>query len=720
MPDAGKPGSTPLPPAAVHAAAALLLCVLVFALYSVSMHGPFVLDDLDGVRKDPRLHVSRWTPERVVTLLTQLRPLARLSFALNYTFHGHSVFGYHLVNTAVHALASVFLYLFLLTLFRTPVLAGKRFANAQTAFACAAIWAVHPVNTQAVSYVVQRMTSMSGMFMLLSLLLFGRGLLAAGHRKARIRFAGCAVAALCALGSKEIAATLPFFLWLYAWYFHADLSRRWLVRWAWVPLVLLVVPAAVLLQVYGDTPLETFFYDYRFWEFTPWERTITGFRTAVLYVSLMLFPAPSRLSLEYHFPPSGGFLDPPTTLAAAVLVLCLVAWAVWAARRHRLLSFCVLWFFGNLVIEGTFLPLDLVFEHRVYVPAMTGVVAVVVLAHRVLPNARGRVAALCAVLALLSFWTLERNRLWADDLAILRDAVDKAPERPRAHFNVGFALAERGLYAEALPHYRRAVALSPTYFNAYNALGVALARLGRMEQARETLDRAAHIQPSSSIHTNLGNVLLALEDERGAWDNYRQAIGRHPDYVPARENMARLLLRQGKVDKAVEHIQAGIAEAPENPALHNLLGVAFIRGEEYEYAVAHLKEAVRISPDMSEAHRNLGNALLATKRVSEALEHYERSFSLNPDQPEMAGQLGRVLVRMGMPDEAVPWLRRKVELAPDSAEARNDLGVALARAGRHPEAVERFEQALALDPKANEAKRNLEAVREISEGGQEE
>jgi len=219
------------------------------------------------------------------------------------------------------------------------------------------------------------------MFFILALILYAKGRIAqqqsvqqgdARSRHYYCWFAGCLMAGLLALGSKESTAMLPVFIFLYEWYFFQDLDKSWFKRQIKY-LVAIVILFGLIAGLYlGFDPLGKFntFRDYFFKEFTIGQRLLTQARVVIYYLSLIFYPNPSRLNLDYDFPLSYTLFDPFTTFLSLIIIVGLIALGFYLARKQRLISFCIFWFLGNLVIESSVIPLALIFEHRIYMPSM--------------------------------------------------------------------------------------------------------------------------------------------------------------------------------------------------------------------------------------------------------------------------------------------------------------------------------------------------------------
>jgi hypothetical protein len=267
------------------------------------------------------------------------------------------------------------------------------------------------------------------MFYILSLLLYVRSRLTDRTRSKWLLLAGCVVSGLLAFGTKEISATLPGFIVLYEWYFLQPSNRRWGMRQLLILLASLLIILLISLVYFKNAPIARILSSYNIREFTLGQRVLTEFRVVIFYISLLLWPRPSRLNLDHDFSLSYSLTDPITTLVCFLLILALIVFAVVSARRNPLLSFGILWFFGNLVIESSVIGLELVFEHRNYLPSMFVIMALVALFFRYIRPVWLTVTLLCVAGTVFAGWTLERNKVWQDEITLYRDCAVKSPNK---------------------------------------------------------------------------------------------------------------------------------------------------------------------------------------------------------------------------------------------------------------------------------------------------
>jgi len=546
------------------------MALLVIVLYSQTLTGPFVFDDTPNILENPHIRIKRLTPAGLVDAAlnspTPNRPLANISLALDYYLHGYNVVGYRLVNIVIHIINGWLLFqLAQLTLHTPHMLSRQDRMAVWIAFATAVIWLVHPIQTQPVTYVVQRTTTMATMFYLLSLVCYVKGRLTPKNAARRILLSGCILFALLALATKEIAATLPFFILLFEWYFFQDLNPSWLRRrgmiWAGFMLLLMALIAIIYL---GTDPIGGVLSGFHHREFTPAERLLTQFRVIVFYISLLVWPHPSRLSLDHDIALSRSLFDPLTTLLSVVLITGLLGLALLTAKKQRLVSFAILWFFGTLAIESSVIGLELMFEHRLYLPSAFVFLAAAALAFEHIRSKWILIGMVWALTAVSCLWTYQRNSVWRDEITLWRDCVAKSPAKARPYNNLANALVKRDLIEAAIPHFQTALKIKPDYEDAHYNLGYAHIRQGNLDAGIDHLTQALRIDPKNYMaHNNLGVALMFQSRLAEAGDHFRAALRIKPDFASAYNNLGVVLRQQAKLREAIQHFREALRLDPE-------------------------------------------------------------------------------------------------------------------------------------------------------------
>ena len=548
---------------------AALTIFLVFLIYSSNLEGPFVFDDGRNIENNPAIRLTQLSRSGLIDAATKTplpnRPLAYISFALNYYFHSYRTAGFHLTNILIHMLTGVFLYLFIKITLGLPAM-HSRFGNSRwLPFIAALIWLVHPLHTQSVTYIVQRMNSMASMFYILSMLCYARARLTQGPTVKWFLAAACLMSGALALATKETAATLPCFLLIYEWFFFQDLSREWLKRHLPFLVGVFILLIVVSLTYMGSHPLAKILSPYESRNFTLTQRVLTEFRVVILYLTLLIFPHPNRLNLDYDFSLSHSLIDPLTTLLALLVITGLLAWSVWLAKKDRLISFCLLWYFGNLVIESSIIGLEIVFEHRTYLPSMMIILMAAILANRHLRSDFLKVVMICSITLVFAAWTYERNTVWSNAVSLWSDVVKKSPQKVRPHNNLGNALKNQGKIKEAIAHFNKALQINPGYSKAHNNLGTALASLGETEEAIKHFGIALYINPGyAAAHSNIGVALAGQNELEKAIVHFRAALRLKPDNAKVHSNLGAALVRQGKLQEALEHLHIALRLKPDD------------------------------------------------------------------------------------------------------------------------------------------------------------
>jgi tetratricopeptide (TPR) repeat protein len=426
-------------------------------------------------------------------------------------------------------------------------------------------------------------------------------------------FVGSAVAWILALGCKQTAVMLPFFIFLYEWYFFQDLSKEWLKRNLRYFLGIIILLGLIAFIYLGLNPWEKILSLNAFAkkEFLFSERVFTQFRVVIYYLSLLFFPHPSRLNLDYDFPLSHSLIGPVTTLLSLGLIIGLIGLAVYLVKKDRLISFCILWFFGNLIIESSIIPLAIIFEHRTYLPSMLVFLIVVLVANRYVKQRWFVAGLLCVMVLVFSIWTYQRNDVWKDAVSLWSDNARKSENKPRPRNNLGNALYRQGKLEDSIIQYREALRINPEYSNAHNNLGLALASQGSITEAIGHFSEALRIKADyAKAHYNLGLALASQRSITEAIGHFSEAVRINPAYAMAHYSLGVLIGREGNFNGAIGHFSEAIRVDPGYAQAHYALGLALSNQGNLEEAIKHYSEALRINPD----HARARNKLEATRR----------------------------------------------------------------------------------------------------------
>lgn len=686
----------------------ILIILTGVIVYANTFNVPFHFDDKNNIQ-NPSLRVEnislKQLSETVYGGTLKSRPVSNLSFAMNYFIGGYRVQGYHLVNISIHVFTGVFLYLLLCITLNLQINKKKYYNGLTIALLATLLWITHPLGTQSVTYIVQRMNSMATMFFVLTILLYvvGRNSQTSFERKSFIQswvwYVSCGISGLLAIGSKEIAATLPVFIFLYEWYFFQDLRWGWLRSKIYWLVGIFCILASTTYVYTGGQVIDRIFNSCGGREFTIMERVLTQFRVVIHYITLVFYPNPTRLALDYDFPVSTSLFSPLTTLYSLIAILVLIGLAILIARRERLLSFCILWFLGNLVIESSVICLEMVFEHRTYLPSMFLLLIFVSLVYRSFKN-----VVVCSVFLLMitvywGHWTIERNEVWQTSFNLWSDSVTKNPNKARPHSNLGLALLEAG----------------------------------DLDRAEDELISALEIDQNAWVtHNTLAALFLRQGKKQKAESHYREVLRIRPDFISARVKMGGLLREKGEYEKSIKQFNMGLAKDPDNFLLNKHLGNALLRSGYPDEALPVLEKALLRSEydaelllDLGESQSLLGwideaihtyqkiidkdnkhdsahyhiAVLLKQKGLEmEALVHYREANRLMKNPVSLKYDFGNLLFRRGELLEAAKTYRDFLTIVPTIVMTYNNLGLVLVSQGRLKEAIEQFQAALKIAP----------------------
>ena len=580
------------------APAAIVLAGLL--AYSSAFPGAFVFDDAPNISRNAQLdRPLDYLPGRPGYAAQPNRALTFATFALDRAVAGNDPTFHRAVNVAIHIVSALLVLALALAAFRAPRLRRSALAPSAWAVGMSAglLFVAHPIQTQAVSYIVQRLASLATLLYLLSALLYVRwrneGEAGRNARAARWSYAGAFVAAVLAMRSKEIAFTLPLaLLLLESVLFEGPWKRRlaWLVPFAVVatliPATLLTgsAPASALLGDPADaTRVQT--------AMSRGDYLLTQSTVMARYLGLIVLPAGQTID---HDVPVRHALADPAVLGSAALLLALAALAAWLLRAAsprrprpldpaaRLAAVGIAWFLLALSVESSLIPIvDVMYEHRVYLPfaglSITLATLLALCARRLAPGRAAAVTAAAGVLlaAVLGAVTWRRNEVWSSEVALWTDAVAKSPAKARPRHNLGVALDRLGRRAEAMPLLQDAVRLDPKYALGHESLGIVLGNAGRPAEAEAHFRRAIELDPGlAEPWFDLGTLRFDAGRYAEAAPYFEKAIATRPAYPDAYANLAACWNGLGRYGDVVRLLQGAREVIRRSPLARAQLALA--------------------------------------------------------------------------------------------------------------------------------------------------
>jgi tetratricopeptide (TPR) repeat protein len=591
---------------------------IIFLIYSNTFNAPFQFDDAPNIIENPAIKDFQYFSdpslvERIDKSIGLSKPLFKtryigyLTFALNYRLHGLDVMGYHLVNIFIHIFNSLLLYWFMTLTFRTPFfsVAGRypAFPDGARNFIAvftALLFAVHPVQTQAVTYIVQRFTSLATLFYLIALVMYikwrdSKEQQAKRYALGAMCYAVSLLSAVLAMKTKEFAFTLPIVMAMYElMFFDGKIVKRLLYL---IPFFLsvLLIPMSLadtggsLADISGINE-EAVNMSGASVNISRGDYLFTQFRVIVTYIRLLFFPV--NQNIDYDYPIFDSFFSPVVVLSFMFLLSVIIAgihlyrlskrsdtkYGIWL----RLISFGIFWFFIALFAESGVIPIrDVIFEHRLYLPSVGFFIALTAAigagierwgSSRTAYSKKAIIYVVLAVMLVLSGTTYARNTLWNDSVRLWENAIERSPNKARPHNSLGFAYRAQGRIDEAMTEFITALKLNPDYAQAHFNLGVVYAIQGRIDEAI---------------------------------NEYQAAVKLYPDFANAHINLGIAYGSQGRSDEEINEYQTVLKLYPNNAQAHFNLGVAYGSQGRSDEAFKEFIIALKIKPDYAQARQML-------------------------------------------------------------------------------------------------------------------
>ena len=530
------------------------LLIILLAIYSNSFYGEWHFDDYANIVNNPYIQIKSfsWTEiKHCVFGIFQdrlMRPLSYLSFALNYKVNGMDVFWFHVVNFIIHYLAAVFLFLFIYNTLKLPLLREKYSLIAYpVALLSTFFWALNPVQVTSITYVVQRMASMMGLFYLMSMYFYLKGRTAQNSISSISFFILSLITGFAAVLCKENAVMLPVSILLFDLFLIQGVTKENIKKFSKIlslPLLLILIIGLIYTGGFSNA-----LGGYEIRDFSMMQRLLTEPRVILFYLSLLFYPISSRLTLLYDIEVSRSLLYPWTTIPSILLILFIIGFAFYIVRKRPLISFCIIFYFFNHLIESSVFSLELIYEHRNYLPSMLLFVPLAeFIIHAIDYFSYQKIIQFIVALgiAIILFGegdiTYNRNKIVSDDFLLWFDNIDKSPGLSRPHGNLGRIYFIYNEKAKALREYEKAIILNK--FGSKESLAVQEYNLGLFyfEEMKDDL-AMGYLKKSSEIL---------------------------PEHIESIILIAEIKLRQNKITEADQIIKDKLKKYPHNSELLEL------------------------------------------------------------------------------------------------------------------------------------------------------
>lgn len=602
-----------------------LITLTVALCYANTLTQPFHFDDANYISANPAIHNPK------IFLNTSLekggilyhyivnRYVGMLTLYMNYKLGATNTTGYHIFNILVHLCNALLVYLLVTLMLRR--LDGEDTASGYGPLFAALLFAAHPLQTEAVTYISQRFTSLATMFYLCTLAAYAlMRPMRPGRRKTALYIAAIA-SAILGMKTKEICLTAPLAVAAYEWMFFDDSAKGRMVRllpllatMAIIPLTVLYInrPAGELFGDLGelsrvDTPVGRLDY------------FITQLTVITMYLRLFIFPSGQNLDYDYKLITS---VSDAHVLGSFILLAALAGAAGYLYRRaprYRMVAYGILLFFLALAVESSFIPIrDLVFEHRMYLPMAGLAIALGCAVNNWQGGNATKLAAGALVIALLGGATIARNQVWSTEVSLWEDTAAKSPKKPRALNSLSNALVMAGRQKEGLDVSMRSLVTQESR-EAVVSIAFSFLSSEKYDEALKYINKAIEADPNYGYsYQVLGQIYLAQGKFQSAKDAFTKSTSLDPYLADSFALLATANGELGRFDEAVDAAQKGVKLDPVNVLALSNLGLAWASLERYDYALPYLKKALGINPKYEAARFNLILAELRLCQLPEA------------------------------------------------------------------------------------------------------
>ncbi len=640
-----------------HLFAGILIVVLGTIIYSNTFNSEFQFDDGVHILKDNNLNnLSSYSKLETWTNIHN-RPLSYFALAFNKKLSGESVFGYHLFNLIIHLITSILVYFLSLLIIKQIFTRHEKIRAYPHLFALfiAFVFLCHPIQTQAVTYVVQRMTSMSALFYLGSVFFYLKVRLSfLSNRKlvySSLYFFVMIVTGVASLLSKQIAVTLPLAYLLVEFYFIRKENGKRFNKY----LISVSIAIGLLILIFviaGYLPKETS-------EISRYQYFSTQQRVILKYVQLLVIPISQNLDYEFTISSSLWGIDELTGL---FVILSLLVSIFTLYRKYPLISFGIAWFFISLLLESSVIPIrDVIFEHRLYLPMFGFSIAFGAFLFEFLKTVKERhlKMAFAIVIILLGSLTYARNIVWKNNYNLWYDVVQKSPNKLRPRLNLGVEYLQMFKAKKAIEQFNIAEKIDPENWQVYYNRSEAFLMMDQTENAIKDLNESIRLNPRFAESFDArGRAKLRIRKFDDALADFSKAIEINPKFESAWFNRSNAFLFLGKIDQALKDVNQSIELNSDFAAAYNNRGQINLNLKNYQEAIVDLSMAISIEPKLISAYNNRAKALFQLADYELAIKDLNKSLVVGQEDGNVFKLRGESYLKLGFFKEALVDLQR--------------------------------------------------------------
>jgi len=701
-----------------------LLAGLVSLVYANVYLNSFHFDDVTAILEKPWIKGLDKIPMFIFSFAQ--RPLVILSFNLNYYLSEFGVWSYHLFNIGFHTIAVCLIYRLVLEL-NIISKNSDPLLNPRNGFFAATLFALHPLNTQAVTYISSRSSIMATCFYLAATIFFLRGLgtindalpkTVKSSSKNIIRTIPFILSFIClffGILCKEIVATFPVIAFSAHFLFISrnsffDWIRQNLKAICGVTLFLFLILIGILfLQVFIHDTFEEldkksifnrirtlFQFAKMFPDSFNWKTYLLTQTYVIPFEYFWKFFFPLNLSIDIDFP-----LISDWTRVSSFIGVIFLSFYLWIGFKVSsiLIRFGMIWGLITFLPTSSFIPLfDIAVEHRTYLPlagfslALAAIISI--LGSTVADWFRKKfpdktsykfLGLIFPIVIIFCFGvlTIKRNQVWKDEVSLWNDAKIKAPKIVRPYNNLGEAYDKLGNFTSAIDEFKAALSLNPNYVFALS---------------------------------NLGNIYGKLKNYPESIKYFKKAIAVKPDYAPANYNLGKALHVLGKPQEARKYYQKAVTtNSYFAEAIFNLAHIETQLGL-YEDSIENYKKFIELQPKLDKAYLGLGRALLGAKKNAKAIESFKKAVNLNPSSLSANINLATAHLNLGNLDDSILIFNKILKRFPKIAGIHKNLGLIYYQHKKNPsKAIHHFKESLKLDKNQPQAAQIRSIISELEE-----
>jgi len=610
-----------------------ILILLGIIIYSNSYNCAFHFDDLTNIIEN--LKIRNLSDIRGLWDYEHNRFIPNLTFAINYHYGKLNVWGYHFINLIIHLINSVLVWWLTILIFSSPVIKKIPVCKHKNSIAIftALLFVSHPLATESVTYIVQRIASIAAMFYMLSVAFYLKArLMDRGNVSKYFLFAGSVISAILALHSKENSYTLPFIIVLVEIFFLQ--AKRLSINFKDYRVILLIVAfiGFILIAVFtfSFSVLDAIPPDIHndFKTITASSYLFTQFIVIPKYIQLLSLPV--NLNLDYNILISHSLFDIRTMLGF-IFLSALIILGIYLYNRNRIISFGISWFFITLAIESSFIPIsDLMFEHRTYLPSYGFLLALSTGIYLLLWDKFRTITITILLLIIVSnsLMTYSRNVIWLNEFSLWDDVISKSPDKARPYSYRGVQYIEQHKYQEAIRDLKKAIELNPRWVDAYSNLGYLSSKLNDYDQGIVYLNKAIELDSNyASAYNNRAEIYTLEKKYDEALIDYNKAIKIKPNYHSAYSNRGNIFTKQNKFEEALLDLNMAIELDSTYPNAYLNRGCLLNNMMRRKEALVDINKAIQLKNNYAEAYFNRGIVELNMKDKEKAcmdLQNAER------------------------------------------------------------------------------------------------